>query len=59
MVCIVGNKKDLEKERTISEQEIQDLCKDLEIKYFEASALNGDNVETIFSELSLNCYKSK
>lgn len=57
MVCIVGNKKDLEKERTISEQEIQDLCKDLEIKYFEASALNGDNVETIFSELSLNCYK--
>lgn len=57
IVYVIGNKKDLEKERTVSREEIDLLCKELDVKYIEASALSGENVDTIFKELSLNCFK--
>ena len=48
---IIGNKKDLENMREVSEEYLQEFCKEHQITGFEVSAKNGDNVKEAFEAL--------
>ena len=47
-IILVGNKKDLENERIISEEEGRKIAEDYNFKFFETSAKTGENVNEIF-----------
>ena len=51
-IIIVGNKCDLAEQRTVSEQEADNLAKSIGAKYYETSALNdlNQNVKKVFDE---------
>ena len=51
-IIIVGNKCDLSDQRTVNEQDGQNLAKSIGAKYYETSALNNlnGNVEKVFEE---------
>ena len=51
-IIIVGNKKDKEEERIVSEEEGENLAKENETQFFETSACNGENIEKTFSFFS-------
>lgn len=50
-IVAVGNKLDLIKERVVSNDQIQELSKQLNVKFMTASALTGENVNNCFDEL--------
>ena len=45
---LVGNKSDLNEKRQVNLEEITNFCKQLKIKYFECSAINGNEINTMF-----------
>jgi len=47
-IILVGNKKDLEKERIISEKEGLEIAKQKNYLFYETSAKTGENVNQIF-----------
>merc|ERR1712113_637761 len=47
--ALVGNKSDLEDERSVSTQEGEALAKELGMLFFEASARTSSSVDAIFS----------
>jgi len=47
-MVLVGNKCDLEKERQISNEEGDELAKELNCSYFETSAKDDINIDTVF-----------
>ena len=49
---VVGNKCDLEEKREVSKEEGDNFSKEQNIKFYETSAKEGINVNTIFQELS-------
>lgn len=49
---VIGNKNDLEEQRSISMEEIQTLQDELGLKCFETSALKGRHVEEAFLEIA-------
>ena len=49
---LVGNKSDKEDERVVSTEEGQKLADALGIRFFETSALRGDNVDNVFLSLA-------
>ena len=50
-IMIIGNKKDLEKYRAVSKQEIDNLLSTLEnVKYFETSAYDIESVDKLIDE---------
>ena len=52
ILVLIGNKTDLEKERVVSKEKIEEFCKDNQIEnYYEASAKTGENVHEIFKDL--------
>ncbi|CAD8157283.1 unnamed protein product [Paramecium pentaurelia] len=51
-IIIVGNKSDLQNKREVQEKEAQDLAKQFNGNYIEASALTGSNVVQIFEILT-------
>ena len=51
VVSIVGNKTDLASQRVITEAQGQKFATDNGMKYFETSALTGDNVMHAFEQL--------
>jgi len=53
---ILGNKSDLHNERVVSEEEASQLAKELNLVYFETSALTGDNVIKSFKDLAEALY---
>jgi len=53
---ILGNKSDLHNERVVSEEEASKLAKELNLVYFETSALTGENVIKSFKELAEALY---
>ena len=54
-IMIIGNKKDLEKYRAVSKQEIDNLLSTLEnVKYFETSAYDIESVDKCFEILTLD-----
>ena len=50
-IILVGNKKDLENERIISEEEGRKIAEDYNFKFYETSAKTGENVNEIFQKL--------
>ena len=60
-VIIVGNKKDLEKERAVSKEEVEKFCSENELKYYEVSAQddNDDKIEKIFLKIAKKIFKNK
>ncbi|MFX0020831.1 MAG: Rab family GTPase [Candidatus Hermodarchaeota archaeon] len=56
---IIANKKDLVEERKITLESIENLASELELGFFETSALNGENVHEAFSTIANLLYKSR
>jgi GTPase SAR1 family protein len=50
-VILVGNKKDLEEQREVSEEEAKDFAKQYNIPYMECSAKSGQSIEEAFYTL--------
>jgi GTPase SAR1 family protein len=50
-VVLVGNKKDMEIEGTISDSEIKEFCSRRDCKYIKVSAKTGDGVQEAFVQL--------
>jgi small GTP-binding protein len=56
-VFLIGNKKDIEKERVVTEQQINDFIHENKIKfYFETSAATVENVDKLFEETVKQLY---
>jgi small GTP-binding protein len=53
-IVIVGNKADLA--RAVSPDEFQRFAKSVDVACFETSALNGDNILTLFEECAMLAY---
>ena len=49
---LIGNKIDLENKRKIDNETIKKFAEKKEMKYFEASAKEGINIDNIFRELA-------
>lgn len=56
---IIGNKKDLEKEKKITNESAHNLAQKLNLKYLETSALSGENVDDAFTTLAKVLYESR
>ena len=55
-IILVGNKCDLESERKITIEMGQDKARNLNCPFFETSALNSTNIETVFQSISEDIY---
>ena len=58
-LILIGNKKDLDNNRTISFKEGDALGKELGIKYFETSALSGEGIDEAFKYVTKEILKKK
>ncbi|MBD3341602.1 MAG: GTP-binding protein [Candidatus Lokiarchaeota archaeon] len=56
---ILGNKKDLSKHIKVKSNSVKEVSQKLGFKYFETSALTGDNVELVFQKLAEDYFKLK
>jgi Ras-related protein Rab-4B len=52
VIFIVGNKKDLEKERQVSYKEASKYAEQNDYDFYETSALSGDGVEDVFMKMA-------
>ncbi|MHA1149324.1 MAG: Rab family GTPase [Promethearchaeota archaeon] len=52
MGFVIGNKSDLTNKRVISREQAIHLAKQLDLEYFETSALTGDNVKVVFNSIA-------
>ena len=50
LICLVGNKTDLESKRVVSTEEGQKFADDNGLLFFETSAQNGSNIEELFNK---------
>lgn len=51
-LILLGNKIDLEEERQVKTEEVEELCKAKGIHYLEVSAKTGDNVMKAFEVMA-------
>ncbi|CAD8148356.1 unnamed protein product [Paramecium octaurelia] len=51
-IIIIGNKADLDKERTISEQTAKQFCQENDVQYIETSATTGYQVNEAFTQIT-------
>ena len=49
---ILGNKADLHNQKVVSTEQASKLAKELNLVYFETSALTGENIENCFKNLA-------
>ena len=49
LICLVGNKIDLEDQRNVSKEEGQKFADDYGLLFFETSAQDGTNIEELFT----------
>uniref|UniRef100_A0A7S3NB72 Uncharacterized protein n=1 Tax=Euplotes harpa TaxID=151035 RepID=A0A7S3NB72_9SPIT len=52
VLFIAGNKSDLAEQRTVSEEEGENLAQELNATFFETSAKSGENVKNLFDDLA-------
>ena len=52
ILCIVGNKFDLESSRQVSYEEGKEFAEKKRAMFFEVSAMNGKNVTELFTEMT-------
>ncbi|KAM3139288.1 hypothetical protein pb186bvf_008508 [Paramecium bursaria] len=57
VICLVGNKLDLEDNRQVSEEEGKELAKRFGMQFFEVSAKLNQNVDQVFTRISEQVYK--
>ena len=50
LIYLIGNKSDLEDKRQVTEEEGRELAEENNLVFFETSALNGNNIEEIFTQ---------
>ena len=50
LICLIGNKSDLESKRVISYEEGKNFAEDNNLLFFETSAKNGSNIHECFNE---------
>ena len=59
-IFVLGNKIDLEHERAIAKEKVQDyMKKNPDMIYFETSAIDGSNVNEVFQAVAKNHLKLK
>jgi small GTP-binding protein len=51
-IVLVGNKNDLDNQRAISKDEGKRFAEENNLKFYETSALNGNNIEELFMNAS-------
>ncbi|HUY00407.1 MAG TPA: Rab family GTPase [Candidatus Deferrimicrobium sp.] len=57
---VVGNKKDLKKDRKVQEKEVKNFLKKQSFSiYFESSAKTGENIDTFFERIAQEIMKYK
>ena len=54
MICLIGNKIDLENKREVSYEEGKNFAKENELLFFETSAKEGNNIQEIFVQSATN-----
>jgi len=54
LICLVGNKSDLEGRRAVSYEEGEKFANDNQLLFFETSAKDGNNIIEIFNESASN-----
>ncbi|KRX02396.1 P-loop containing nucleoside triphosphate hydrolase [Pseudocohnilembus persalinus] len=52
IVCLIGNKQDLEEQRQVSQEEAQQKAKELDVIYLEVSAKTGNKVQHLFKVIA-------
>ena len=57
-VGLFGNKSDLVDKRVVTQEEINDLCKEENLVYFETSAKNNTGINEGFSKIASMAYKA-
>ena len=57
-IVLVGNKSDLP-ERVVSYEEVSKFANDKKLKYFETSALTGDNIDKTFLAIAKLVWKQR
>ena len=58
VIMLIGNKIDLEKERTVKPEEGQEKSNENEVVYIETSALDSRNVEKAFEDIVTKIHKT-
>ena len=56
-IIVIGNKNDLEEQRTITKEEGQEKANKLNVAFLETSALSGDNLDKAFEMMMKEVYK--
>ena len=54
LICLIGNKIDLENKREVSYEEGKNFAEENELLFFEASAKEGNNIQEIFVQSATN-----
>jgi len=50
LICLIGNKTDLEEQREVSYEEGKNFAEENNLLFFETSAKDGNNIQEIFLE---------
>ena len=50
LICLIGNKIDLEEQREVSYEEGKNFAEENNLLFFETSAKDGNNIQEIFLE---------
>ena len=54
LICLIGNKIDLENKREVSYEEGKNFAEENELLFFETSAKEGNNIQEIFVQSATN-----
>ena len=54
LIILIGNKSDLENERKVSKDEVEQYCANNNLLNYLSSAKTGDNIDNIFLEIAKN-----
>ncbi|KAF8561426.1 hypothetical protein P879_10018 [Paragonimus westermani] len=58
VVCLIGNKADLEEQRDVSYEEAKQLADENDLIFLECSAKSGTNVDDVFIETARKIYQN-